>query len=681
MACRDARSALSFPLLTLSLLVSGLNSLGCFEKPLSPVAPTWDVQLNVPLMNRTYTVNQLVEKDPTLLHSDGSGLLVYSTSQQFSAIAISENLKVNAASEYYQMRVGKFAVKAPAPKVKRISAVELNPAFGDSQGQAVILPSSTFSLTNQTFSTITEIHHAALIDGKAILTFTNRLQIPIDNINATVRSQYGEVLHFTHTATVQPNDSVSAQFSLANLTIGDAWTLNLSGRFPATSNPVTVDPTSPVFVRLEFPTELEASQALAQLPPNTFTTGGSIVVDDSTKVDNADIRAGILTVTLNNSLGVSGQATLVIPELRQSNGGPFTQAIPFSSNQQNVRSDFALNGYTVRPLDKKMTYAITTQTYDSGNNFVAIDSSMGVSGTVTTSVIYFQNFQGTIKPTTVGVNLSKTIDLGEVNRLFSGTAKLSQAKLVLIFTTPARYPIDLNTVLTGRSSATGQMASLSLPANQRRVTSPQTTITLSETNSDLVKFLNSFSGKLPDQFTLLGNAVLNPEYTSGALSASDSLGTALSIDIPLKAAILNGLAQDTTQVNLSSETRKDISHANYGKVQFEIQNGLPAAVQISLSFLDAQRMNLLTLPKASQPPIAVSGATVDGEGRVVVPASSTSFVELVADDVNKIQLLQYAAFAMSIWTSGGGSVPVQFRTTDSVHVRAFSTLNYRVNFK
>jgi hypothetical protein len=90
---------------------------------------------------------------------------------------------------------------------------------------------------------------------------------------------------------------------------------------------------------------------------------------------------------------------------------------------------------------------------------------------------------------------------------------------------------------------------------------------------------------------------------------------------------------------------------------------------------------VLTLPKALQSPVAVSGAQVDALGRVVVPASSTTYLELVSDDIDKIQVTEYVVYSLMIGTSAGGTVPVQFRTTDSVHVRAYSTLNYRVNSK
>jgi hypothetical protein len=266
-----------------------------------------------------------------------------------------------------------------------------------------------------------------------------------------------------------------------------------------------------------------------------------------------------------------------------------------------------------------------------------------------------------------------------MNRIFSGAAKFSQARVVLTVTNPTQFAVDLNATLTGRSTVTGQSGNLSIPQEQRRVFYPQRTIVLDETNSNIVPFLNSFSGKLPDEFTILGDALLNPDYVSGSVSGGDSVGIAFLIEFPLRIGVVSGIAQDTSNIDISSETRKDIDRASYGKVTFEVANALPTSIELTLDMLDSQRKKILTLPKALQAPVAVSAAPVDALGRVVVPASSTTYLELTSDDIDKIRQAQYVVYSLSVETSNGGTVPVQFVTTDSVHVRAYSTLNYRVN--
>ncbi len=164
-------------------------------------------------------------------------------------------------------------------------------------------------------------------------------------------------------------------------------------------------------------------------------------------------------------------------------------------------------------------------------------------------------------------------------------------------------------------------------------------------------------------------------------AASDSIGIGFSIEIPMSIGVVSGVVRDTNDVDIDSDARKEIDRTTYGKLTFEVENGLPASIEVSLDLLDAKRTKLLTLPKPSQPQAVVTGAQVDAQGRAVVPASSTSYFEVTADDISKFHPSQYVAYSMIIGTTGGGSVPVQFRSSDSVHVRAYSTLNYRVNSK
>jgi hypothetical protein len=653
---------------------------GCFEKPLAPVAPVWDVQLNVPLMNRTYTVSQLLEKDSTLLHSDPSGLVVYSSNQHFSPISVRNDLKVDPASDTYQSRIGTFKIKSPPSKVRQISAGELNPALGNSQGQTIPVPSFNFSLLGQALPAVKEVERGTIVSGQVVVTLINKMPFSVDNISLAIQSQLDRVLEYNYPAVVQSGDSVKQTFSLAGKTIGNLLSFDLSGHVPG-GGFAAIDTSNAILVRLDFPTAIQASSAVAQLPANTITTSDGFSLDDSTRIDDAKISTGSLTVTLNNALGLSGELSLVILELREQGGGAFTEVIPFTTSQQTIRVVYPLAGHSVQSPNGQLSYSVTTKTDDTGDKMVTMDSSMNVFGSVTTSAIYFDKFQGTIKPTNISMDVSRSVDLGEMNRIFTGTEKFSQARVVLTVTNPTQFAVDLNSTLTGRSTFTGQSANLSIPQDQRRVSYPQTTIVLDETNSNILSFLNSFSGKLPDEFTVSGNALLNPDYVAGSVSGNDSVGIGFSIELPLTVGIVSGIARDTTDIDISSETRKDIDRASYGKVTFEVANGLPASIELSLDMLDLQRKKLLTLPKALQAPVAVSGAPVDALGRVVVPASSTTYLELMSDDIDKIQRTEYVVYSLSIETSNGGTVPVQFLTTDSVRVRAYSTLNYRVNSK
>lgn len=54
------------PLLFIALVFAGAS---CAQEPLTPIVPSWDVDLTLPLAHRSCTLSQIVEKDTALLRA------------------------------------------------------------------------------------------------------------------------------------------------------------------------------------------------------------------------------------------------------------------------------------------------------------------------------------------------------------------------------------------------------------------------------------------------------------------------------------------------------------------------------------------------------------------------------------------------------------------------------------
>ena len=64
------------------LALAGI-SFHCVNKPLAPVAPTWETQMTAPVSLRSYTLSDLISKDSSLLGiTPGGTQLVYRTTFQ-----------------------------------------------------------------------------------------------------------------------------------------------------------------------------------------------------------------------------------------------------------------------------------------------------------------------------------------------------------------------------------------------------------------------------------------------------------------------------------------------------------------------------------------------------------------------------------------------------------------------
>ncbi len=64
----------------LYVIACAFVSLNCFQDLQEPVAPSWDVALTLPLINRSHSLTDIVEKDTGMLRVGVGGLIMYTTS-------------------------------------------------------------------------------------------------------------------------------------------------------------------------------------------------------------------------------------------------------------------------------------------------------------------------------------------------------------------------------------------------------------------------------------------------------------------------------------------------------------------------------------------------------------------------------------------------------------------------
>lgn len=67
---------MSFKLMLLVVYVL-INFVSCFELPDELIAPQWQVDLNVPLLNKVYTLNDILKDDPHITIDTSGGNSIY----------------------------------------------------------------------------------------------------------------------------------------------------------------------------------------------------------------------------------------------------------------------------------------------------------------------------------------------------------------------------------------------------------------------------------------------------------------------------------------------------------------------------------------------------------------------------------------------------------------------------
>ena len=92
----------------LLVLISFIQSCGIK----SPTAPSWDVALNLPLVDTTYSILDMIEKDSSIVKPDYTkqGLLIYSTVKDVEKIEVSDKLTVDGFSTNTSKAIGSISI-------------------------------------------------------------------------------------------------------------------------------------------------------------------------------------------------------------------------------------------------------------------------------------------------------------------------------------------------------------------------------------------------------------------------------------------------------------------------------------------------------------------------------------------------------------------------------------------
>jgi hypothetical protein len=686
-ASRHARSSLYF--------ITVILSFSCFNQPLEPMAPSWDASLSLPLVNRVYTLSEIVQKDTSLLHVGTGGQIIYSTSVQASPTYVGDLITVALRDTSLRVKFGTFNVDvAPIDIPLQLPWLP--------QGATVPIPDTTVDVADLQ-DTIGSFQRVTFANGSISLTLQNNLPVTMQVVNPLrlVDSHGSIVATFTFNPdTIAPNSSQTASDNLAGRVLENIIRITgISLHTPGSRTPVTI-PFGTLFSAHLTTRNLKARQAvLASIPPQRLSDNDTthVTIDDSTLVRELHIRAGELNLAFTNPVNLDMVFKYRLTELLRRNGNsyvPYEDSIflpargsgsqvvnlvdakILSQSQQLIRSLQIISSVI---LPTGSTEQVTVNDTDRVLVNIRRDSTIVADSAI-----------GVLKPTWVNVNTVVPVNFGDLPTRFSGQVTIPAASLALWTTSTINFPMDLSIRIVARRTAAGDSAFLYMPVSQKRVLSGSDLVLFDQ--GEVGAFLSQFEGRLPNELRIEGKTLVNPPDAynptpagAGAIGRNSSLRGRADLQIPLMMGIVNGTYYDTLALgDTTADGRKDytidkkqINDVSSGSIVIEVKNAMPVQVGFTLRLLDIDKQSLLRVPQPGSE-LLVSAATVDGEGNVIVPANSTVSFQLNGEEVRQFNPAEYLTYALSLVTAPG-TPAVRFKTSDYVQVRAWSKLVYRVN--
>ncbi len=670
-------------------------SFDCFNEPLEPVAPSWDVNLTVPLANRFYTLSEIVQKDTSMLRVGVGQQIIYSTTVSTSPLADSNFISINPKDTTLHIKFGVFRVVSP-PIVRPIQLPWVP------QGVSVPIPDTSFSVADLTDS-IPTFQSVTFESGTMSLSIQNNLPVPIDIISPIhmVDAQGNVIGTFIYTpSTIGPNSSGVASDDLAGKSVGNQ--IRISGialHTQGSPNPVPI-PLGDLLVATLSTSNLKARQAVfAEIPAQRLSDNDTAryALDDSTIIKEVKIKSGTLNFAFSNRVDLNMVFKFRLNEFQRPVGSayvPYEDSV-FIAAQGSGTISLNLAGYKIESMDGNLIHSVEVVSSvilpsssgapvtvsDTDKVFIAVSHSFPIIADTAVCVL---------KPTWVNVNTAIGVHFGDLPSQFFGQLSIPSAALGFGTRSSFGFPTDLYISISAKKNAAGDSAYLQVPLSQKRLQPGVDSVIFDP--QEVGQFLSQFSGRLPDSLRISGKVLVNPpDVYSPTLAGVGSVGRHSSfsgnihLDVPLRLGLVDGAYSDTLVVgDTTGDGHKDfdlhkstIDNLNSGKFFIQVENGIPMQIGVLTRLLGHTQQTLLLVPQSGQP-ILATAATVDGNGNVTLPARSAATFELNQQEVRQFNPAELLTYFVTLQTTPG-SPAVSFKTTDYIRIRIWSQLSTRVN--
>jgi hypothetical protein len=661
--------------------------ISCIDVPNDFVAPVWDVRLEVPVVNRTYTIQEAIENDTLITAYDDPdrlGQLYYSDHFKVEAINVNDNLKFDGFTETISKKIDAIKVNTVDPVTTEISLSDWTPL---TPGTQIIFPEIE-NESSKKFTPITSFNSATIESGSVLLTISNNLPVAtelhgfrIENIadNSIVVENSGDLV-------IPPFDSVSVIYDLSDKIIMNELVFRTTLYTPGSNGqPVQIPGNAGTGIKADFQ-NLVLKEAVAQFPEqDPFGLVDEIEVGDSIFYEKAIFNEGRFNISFDNYIDLDLQIILNLDNLKRPDGTSFRQIIDLEKNERNrvvnipFLEDWSLASNLAGQVTNLLSYTVDVKTSSSDEPVkITKDDSIGVKILFEESTLKY--YSGRIKPQKFNLE-SKTFDLnlGTFDEKFDFTdVFFDDPGAYLNFVTSANVEFELN----GTLSASNQYTTKSIDLENILIGS------VSSTQVDLKEYglkalMNSFTNDLPNKFEITGDVTINPGYKFINVYSTDSISLSTDMEIPLRLGIGGGTFTDTLTLN-TADSSSVIENINYAELTMELVNNIPADVEVVGTLIDSLGNVLLNIPTDYNEiqSFKIPAPTVDKEGNVLESGKLIQMFDLRGEDVKKFLRSPNLAMKFTLITPPETStLPVIFRTTDNISVKMFGTIEYRVDIE
>ncbi|MBU8932371.1 MAG: hypothetical protein KOO62_00040 [candidate division Zixibacteria bacterium] len=597
-----------------------------------PEAPSWQTQVVVPLINRTYQMDEIVEKigEDNLAIGD-SGVVTFSITEELDTVSLDQdNLSTDDLSYNLGKQLGPIDIDPPSVAPVSISLSEITGLPANPPGDTGVVPEATFEVTFD-MPAISTFTAAVFSTGRMDVTIENGLGTAFNSITIELVDGTTDALitSGTHNPTVSSGNSVVIPLDLAGKTVpSDVIIVSSFNTFEGT---VTAVSTRYLSTEITFSDTLQVTSATAQIPGLSLFQSTSVALAEDDRIDTASLASGTLSLSLTNETPLDANLTVSVPDILSGAGvlltvGPV--AVPAS---QTVIVNQNLAGYQLVPqsstVPQELSLEVDLAIEGSGMEQRTVSQYDSIAVTANLTNLVFGSVTGrfeAVSATFDGISEDIDVPTGFEN------IELVNATVTLIIENGIDLPGQVSIQLTGNNDKILVMGGDISPRGLA------TSVTTEVTNSEIADFLSP----LPTHIEASGTVTFGDEAYTGTISSDDYVFASVRIEAPLE-MIIN---ESTIDIDVESETidQSDIDaitdHFVEGRLVYRLINHLPIGAHVNI-YLDGDSLNLnaenaqLTIDS-----LYVDAAATNLDGIVIDVASTPE--QIISLDSDQIKVLE-----------------------------------------
>lgn len=664
---------------TLLLICLVIAAVGCSFK--KPSAPSWDVEVSVPLISKRFTMAKIAEdEDAVVLNSDST--LAFEQTSELDNYEVGEQLDVEDMSDFFSLELGSIDIDSPG---SNSTQVELREIFSNAEaldGQSSVISSFNFTTEKKQLDSYDEFRYAIIESGTLTITVQNDLVVPLGNpitLEIWDTEQDSLILTSVNDDQIAAGQTQSFGADLAGVKLPSNLSILMSAFSPGSNGSSVPIDASSRFVMTGTISALTVSEAMAKVPEQQVSSEDHVTIQDSMVVMEAVVETGTINLELTGDMPLDAWMVYELPDFYRQGGQALVDSF-FIRQRENVAVTINLQGFSLRPQDadfsqQQVQFNWRIRTIDTEDNYALVKSTDVMNASFELGNLQFSSVTGKIGQQDIDVTQDDIeFDIpADLDSIFFETAELE-----LSIDNAIQFPARLQFAIHGQNE-NGDSSNLSVdeviqPADEPGV-AKRTVIALNQNNSNIKDFISI----LPNLIQIQGQVALGDPSHVGTISNKDFVSGSVRIRAPLSLRLPpQAIETDPNELDMNDDTRENIvDNASNSSFFAELDNALPLGATVEV-FFGLDTLTMFNEPDLKIGPLRAEPPQISNDGYVT--KSSVSELSFALTEQQMLTFAKkglYSAVRVSIDGTDGKFIKV--RAEDYLQLKAYTQVLFKVN--